>query len=730
MTDMDELFILENEQEYEGMSSVDTSSLPIKTLESVCESIKRSKQIENIFDIESRDSKSKEGGNIPHSVLKNSKLNKKFNIIDENVSVRSYITNNTNKLFNNGTPKSKAINYVFHKESNKSIKLKPNQITANPSLNNEIISNQYKLKSMSNFKDFLKMQHKAGQEEINKSLDHKDSFTVNLIVNVQNININNNNKYITTSNNNNNTIQKTQINSDQNFLNSNFRKSANNKTILTPKQRFRILYLKIQIVLLFKYILRYVKFIGVNMLSVDIKKEMQIIEKMDLGTLIVPLPKLKSKIDLMYSINPNSKFVATWNFITLSLLVYTSTILPYNVCFGDTTVIFTGLWYIELLFDILFITDLILNFFIGYYDDYNDRLIMTNKEIAKNYLQSWFLIDFVSTFPFNYIEYGMSSNQAMNQNNRINKLIRLTKLPRLHKIIKLFRFLRFLKFFKKNALFSYVANIVKMSNGVKRILMAASLMLLLCHLFACIYHFSAKFSDYEENTWVYRINLIDKSDTKKYFTAFYYSIVTMTAIGFGDIPAYTLTEKAITLLMCLCGIAFYSFGIANLSIVISNMHSETVNLHLKLKTLNDFAKKVPIKNDTYIRITQIFEHDLHHHISYNFDKFLEEIPMKLRVELLFQLNESFIRITRFFYNKTPNFVADIVDKWKRIDFQKKTYIYFEGELPYDIYFIKKGSAVYLDDEGNDIYRFKKGALLGEIEPFLTVNNYCYFNSYM
>ena len=51
----------------------------------------------------------------------------------------------------------------------------------------------------------------------------------------------------------------------------------------------------------------------------------------------------------------------------------------------------------------LFILDFILNFFQCYKDEESMSVIKDRKMIALKYLQGWFLIDFVSIFPFNLI---------------------------------------------------------------------------------------------------------------------------------------------------------------------------------------------------------------------------------------------------------------------------------------------------------------------------------------
>ena len=58
--------------------------------------------------------------------------------------------------------------------------------------------------------------------------------------------------------------------------------------------------------------------------------------------------------------------------------------------------------------DIFFITDLVLNFFTAYYEEFagqTGRREGRPQKIAMNYLRGWFFIDFLSCLPYVYVGY-------------------------------------------------------------------------------------------------------------------------------------------------------------------------------------------------------------------------------------------------------------------------------------------------------------------------------------
>lgn len=72
---------------------------------------------------------------------------------------------------------------------------------------------------------------------------------------------------------------------------------------------------------------------------------------------------------------PDSKFKNYWNGIIIFFMIYTATILPYRVCFVETTDTFYEIF--DLLMNIIFGLDILISFFSAYYDE--DNILVTNN---------------------------------------------------------------------------------------------------------------------------------------------------------------------------------------------------------------------------------------------------------------------------------------------------------------------------------------------------------------
>lgn len=81
-------------------------------------------------------------------------------------------------------------------------------------------------------------------------------------------------------------------------------------------------------------------------------------------------------------------------------LLYTFTATPYTIAFlNDPSWILVA---IDFFVDFVFLIDIVINFFIAYYDS-NYKLVDNKKKIAWKYLTTWFVVDFFSILPFNLI---------------------------------------------------------------------------------------------------------------------------------------------------------------------------------------------------------------------------------------------------------------------------------------------------------------------------------------
>ena len=96
---------------------------------------------------------------------------------------------------------------------------------------------------------------------------------------------------------------------------------------------------------------------------------------------------------------PESTIMKIWQGILIFLLLYTATLMPYKIALIDDSDSIE-LFYIDTVIDFLFVFDMYVNFntpILIKTDIYNNN----RREIANNYLKTWFIIDLLASLPMN-----------------------------------------------------------------------------------------------------------------------------------------------------------------------------------------------------------------------------------------------------------------------------------------------------------------------------------------
>ena len=101
-----------------------------------------------------------------------------------------------------------------------------------------------------------------------------------------------------------------------------------------------------------------------------------------------------------YIFDQNDQKRLGWDVIVLVLLVYTATWVPLRVGFDFNPS--TAVKALELIVDLVFLADVIVNFLTSYECE-NGHMEYQLSAIALRYAKSWFAIDLISSIPFDAI---------------------------------------------------------------------------------------------------------------------------------------------------------------------------------------------------------------------------------------------------------------------------------------------------------------------------------------
>ncbi|KRX88195.1 Potassium voltage-gated channel subfamily H member 7 [Trichinella pseudospiralis] len=215
---------------------------------------------------------------------------------------------------------------------------------------------------------------------------------------------------------------------------------------------------------------------------------------LSLGADVLPEHKLQPARINHCTILHYSPFKAVWDWIILLLVIYTAVFTPYVAAFllREESVsrrqhkYHDPLEVVDLIVDIMFIVDIIINFRTTYIND-NDEVVSHPGKIAIHYFKGWFIIDVVAAVPFDLLLFNANSDET-------TTLIGLLKTARLLRLVRVCR--------KLDRYSEY---------GAAVLLLLMATFALIAHWLACIWYAigSAELPYVDNNiTWLHHLALM------------------------------------------------------------------------------------------------------------------------------------------------------------------------------------------------------------------------------
>ena len=413
--------------------------------------------------------------------------------------------------------------------------------------------------------------------------------------------------------------------------------------------------------------------------------------------------------EIPWIILPDNPYKKMWDLLIAILILYSAIITPYEIAFSDSN---KSNWF-EIFIDILLAIDIVLTFFSAYTDD-EENLVKNHKKIIKKYLKSWFIIDIISVLPISYI---------FNPQGKYSGLTKISKLPKLYRLVKLTKLLRITKMSSKgnlNKVTKFFMEKLKINANVERLFFFVLTFLLMNHLCACFWYFMAKIEDFSPDSWVVRLGYIDSSNIELYIISFYWTLTTVTTVGYGDITAGTTIERIYNLFIMSFGVLLYSFAIGSLSSIVSTLDQKSEEMNQKLQILSSIKKEFNLEQNIYDKVRKVIKYDLSRNQK---DKmvFLQELPNKLRIELSQIMHDKVIQNFYFFRDQPSDFFAYVAPLLKPVKFSQNDYLYKCQDMIDEMYFVAKGTVIFCLEKRygeKEIREIKKNNNFGEIEMCL------------
>lgn len=240
----------------------------------------------------------------------------------------------------------------------------------------------------------------------------------------------------------------------------------------------------------------------------------------------VKQPDFEVKNPKRFMFYPSSTFkVMFWDVLASVFLLITCILTPINLAYSDE--LEQVIWYLNFNYaiDIFFGLDILMNFNSATVDD-NFNITDDRRQIALDYVRSWFLIDLLSILPFELMAEKDVTDEASQA--KINQIVRITRISKLYKLAKVVKLLRLFKWVKrKREITQKVMAVVRTGAAIDRVVFFVMMLLLMCHFVGCIWIFIGKSFDLQDEivreSWIIgsQMELLEGADlyaAATYFT--------------------------------------------------------------------------------------------------------------------------------------------------------------------------------------------------------------------
>jgi len=374
---------------------------------------------------------------------------------------------------------------------------------------------------------------------------------------------------------------------------------------------------------------------------------------------------------------PMSNFYRAWWMFTVLATIFTFFFETYQIAFppGGLNDPSSPGSVMNFLLIAVFAVDMIINFNLAFFTE-DDVLVYSHREIAVHYLSFYFWIDLIGVMPFYLIVLKITG--LYHQDTQVTQFLSLLRLFRLVRMRRVKQLFDIIKFSSKVSLMS----LTLIRNGV-----AAGAW---SHFAACVFYFIAKQYNFDEdNTWIGPHE--DQSPMEIYITTLYWSVVTFTTVGYGDLSPVNTAEEIFSMIYMLLNIILMSYIIGSITLLVVKNDEATGMYRDNLQTLYNYCSANDIlDDDLYPRLKTQLKVEFNHRDMAD-EMVLSKFPKTMRQKVLYKLYSPCLEGTNLMNGIRQHFITDFLSACRIVVFSSSEELLTRGAVSSDLFLLVEGA---------------------------------------
>lgn len=267
-------------------------------------------------------------------------------------------------------------------------------------------------------------------------------------------------------------------------------------------------------------------------------------------------------------IHPHFIYKRLWDSLIEVFILYSILVISLQIAFYRQSL---GGWFVmDMIVYAFFMIDMLVSFRIAYYDADQKAYILDTRAIVRRYLSTWFLVDFISSIPWDLVAESASPQDA---SSKIAIEVSILRLVRVLRIMKL------------NVLYGFLTKYVRCKNAVVFDLVELiTKILILCHCVTCLWwSISIQTTGpawFNDASMVLLDNLRNSPLLYQYIISAYWSLTTLTTVGYGDIVPLNTGDRVVVIFIVLIGASSFGYTLGYVSTIFEVTATPKVMLFL------------------------------------------------------------------------------------------------------------------------------------------------------
>ena len=298
----------------------------------------------------------------------------------------------------------------------------------------------------------------------------------------------------------------------------------------------------------------------------------------------------------------DSKGLMVWDVLVSVLVIYAVLLSPLEIAFSPVVTTVAALtssdetffaipplvWMlINAFITVVWAIDIVVRFRVTYIRTLDGHVESRTSAIARRYLHRHFATDLFATVPWEILLFlQLWRNPTSALLARAPKIMRVLRLPRLLKAARFYGVWR-----KCNP-----SRLAKIRYSWLRTLSAMLVVVIVVHWMACGFFLLHEVQgDDQERSWVAKIDDISETSTWRleelYVASMYWSVMTLTTIGYGDIAPENTGERIYTICTMFVGAVLFSFILSEIATLLESVRWRTSAFKARIDSVSAYMER-------------------------------------------------------------------------------------------------------------------------------------------